>query len=318
VGGLTGHSDYAWGANTGFWDVQRTGQSSSGAGRPMSTDDFKVRSNFTSATDANGSQNPGWNFNQVWTLYEGQTDPLLRVFMMPLRVTAISDTKTYDGQAYSSSPSATFSVTPNMGLLAGSLTVGGSAEGATDAGVYSITPQGLYSGQHGYDITYVSGTLTIARRDITITVDSQQKTFNAPDPLPSYRITSGTLVGDDALTVSLERDPGETLGRYTIHANVMYDGNYNVSVINGELSILRPIIPEPQRVAVFQTQESSAGIATPGQTTLSTSMASGGASGLEFVAVSDASSAVPGVAGGVMRVLVVSGGIRMPMIQEGQ
>jgi len=318
VGGLTGHSDYAWGADTGFWDVQRTGQSSSGAGRPMNTADFKARSNFTSATDANGSQNPGWNFNQVWTLYDGQTDPLLRVFMMPLRVTASSDSKTYDGQAYSASPSATFSITPNMGLLAGSLSIGGSAEGATDAGVYSITPQGLYSVQHGYDIAYVSGELTIAPRDITITVDSQQKTFNAPDPLPSYRITSGTLVGDDALTVSLERDPGESLGRYTIHANVIYDGNYNVSVISGELSIQRPIIPEPQRVALFQTQEPSVAMATPGQGMPSPSMAPGGASGLEFVAASDASSAVPSGAAGVMRVLVVSGGIRMPVLQEGQ
>ncbi len=325
VGGLTGYSDDAWAADTSFWDVQRTGQASSGAGRPMNTADFKVRDNFTSATEANGNQDPGWNVSQTWTLYEGHTDPLLRVFMTPLHVTAGTVSKTYDGQAHSGSPNVTYSAMPDLSLLAGTVTLGGHASGATQAGSYDVTPQGLYSGQHGYDISYGSGLLTIAPRNITITVDSQQKILNAPDPQLSYRITAGSLVEGDTLDVTLSRHPGEVQGRYDILASITPDSNYNVNIVAGELSIEQPSIPEPQRVAIFNSlapsQPSPVAINVSPTAPVGSAPTAGseGSSGLVFVAAPEGASTPSGAGpAGFMRVFVVSGGIRMPLVQEGQ
>lgn len=84
VGGLTGHSDSAWAANTSFWDVQRSGQATSGAGYGMSTAAFKSTANFTGATAANGDVDPGWDFTNVWTVLEGRPYPVLRSLLAGL------------------------------------------------------------------------------------------------------------------------------------------------------------------------------------------------------------------------------------------
>jgi trimeric autotransporter adhesin len=51
-------------------------------------------------------------------------------------------------------------VTPNSNLL-GTVSYTGTAKGAVNVGNYVLTPQGLYSNQQGYIITYNSGELTI-------------------------------------------------------------------------------------------------------------------------------------------------------------
>jgi hypothetical protein len=73
-------------------------------------------------------------------------------------VTANNAVTTYNGAAFSGN-GVLYSTVPNGNLL-GTL-VYGPAQGATNAGNYSITPTGLYSNQQGYIITVVSGTLTI-------------------------------------------------------------------------------------------------------------------------------------------------------------
>lgn len=326
VGGLTGHSDSAWAANTSFWDVQRSGQATSGAGHGMNTADFRTAVNFTSATTANGDSAPGWDFNQVWVLYEGHTDPLLRAHMVPLHVTAHDVSKTYDGQAYAGSYTASYSLTPDMSLIAGSLSYGGSAESATQAGSYDIAPNGLRSTQQGYLINYTSGTLTINPRALTVTVDDTRKLVNAVDPVFTYQLTSGSLVDGDSLTVTLSRVLGETVGSYAITANAFAGSNYDITALDGSLLIERGTPPEPQEAAVRTTLVSSLPrVVSAGPITLAPPTPGAAASnGLVFVSApatpeASAGAGVPPTAAsggrdgaGFMRVFVVSGGIRMP------
>jgi filamentous hemagglutinin family protein len=197
VGGLVGNNsagaagDSATVSN-GFWNVTTTGQStSSGGGTGLTTAQMQQQSNFT-----------GWDFAATWISYNGYTNPLLQSFMTPLTVTANDATGTYNGVAYTGGNGVTYSVTPGGNLL-GSLTYGGSSQGAVNVGNYSLTPQGLYSNQQGYIISYTSGALTITPAPLTVTGTTVgNKVY---DGTTTAALTGGTLsglVGSESLTLT--------------------------------------------------------------------------------------------------------------------
>jgi filamentous hemagglutinin family protein len=161
-----------------FWNSQ-TGAQATGIGtdnnnqsanaKGMSTSEMQTQANFTSATASNGNLNPSWDLAGTWVMNGGSGYPLLRSFLTSLTVTANNAGKIYDGQAYLSNNGVTYSITPDMGKLLGTLSYGGSSQGAINAGDYAITPAGLSSsGQQGYLISYVSGALTVGKADVTL------------------------------------------------------------------------------------------------------------------------------------------------------
>ncbi|MGD9865372.1 MAG: MBG domain-containing protein, partial [Pseudodonghicola sp.] len=92
--------------------------------------------------------------------------------------------------------------------LSGTLSYGGTAQGAVDAGSYTLTASGLSSGN--YTIGYVAGTLTIDPAALTVEqamlptpfAPSQQRAGLAPGSVLSF-----VLSGDGpALTVSQGSD----------------------------------------------------------------------------------------------------------------
>ncbi len=241
VGGLNGFND--GNVINSYWDTTSSGQATSAGGIGMSTAAMKTQANFTSATTANGESNATWNFAGDWVMYEGHTTPLLRVFMTPLTISAASDSKTYDGLSYSGSNGVAYSIdTPDPAKLLGTLAVGGSAQGATQAGQYQITASGLYSHQQGYVINYAAGALTIDPRAITVTAGTQDKVYGESDPTLGYQLTAGSLVDNDTLAGSLARAPGEDVGGYTIDASGLSNSNYLITAQDGVLAITpRPI-----------------------------------------------------------------------------
>ena len=67
------------------------------------------------------------------------------------------------------------------------------------AGTYYIWPSGLTSSN--YTITFACGTLTINKRAITITADSNSKTYDGTALTDSgYTISSGSLASEDSIT----------------------------------------------------------------------------------------------------------------------
>jgi hypothetical protein len=70
MGGLIGFNAPTRGGvvNNSFWDTTASGQVTSLDGTAMGTVDMKVQANFTSATAANGSVDPGWDFTNTWAV----------------------------------------------------------------------------------------------------------------------------------------------------------------------------------------------------------------------------------------------------------
>jgi hypothetical protein len=104
-------------------------------------------------------------------------------------------------------------------------------------GSYAYT-LGTLSAGDGYTIDLVSAYFNITPRPITVTADPKSKAVGEPDPPLTYQITSGTLVFGDTLSGSLERDPGESVGTYSIRQGSLSAGNnYNLGFINGIFTI---------------------------------------------------------------------------------
>jgi filamentous hemagglutinin family protein len=192
VGGLVGNNHVANTITNSFWNVTTTGKStSSGGGTGLTTAQMQQQGNFS-----------GWDFASTWISYNGYTNPLLRSFMTPLTVTAGAATQTYSGAAYSGGNGVTYSVTPGANLL-GAVTYDGSAQGAVDAGSYALTPQGLYSNQQGYIISYASGALTI--NPAPLTVSGTTVGNKVYDGTTAATLNGGTLsgvIGSDSVALT--------------------------------------------------------------------------------------------------------------------
>ena len=157
-----------------------------------------------------------------------------------LTVTANDAAKTYDGQAYSGGNGVSYAGFVNgegASVLSGSVSYGGTAQGAVNAGSYTLTASGLTSSN--YTIAYVGGSLTVNKADLTVTADAQTKYAGDADPLLTYQITSGGLFGTDTLSGALTRAPGEVAGDFAIlQGTLAASSNYALTYIGADLSIL--------------------------------------------------------------------------------
>jgi len=156
AGGLVGLS---FGGVTGsFWDVDTSGQAASAGGTGLRTPQMMQLATFTGAAwDIDAAGGTG----KTWRIFGGCTYPLLRGFLKPLSATAANDTRPYTGLPYSGGNGVAFSpATYDAAKVFGTGTYAGSSQGAIAPGTYAITP-GAWSNQQGYDISAVSGTLTI-------------------------------------------------------------------------------------------------------------------------------------------------------------
>src|SRR5690606_1266238 len=108
---------------------------------------------------------------------------------------ADAQSKTY-GQA---DPALTYQIT--SGELYGSDTLTGALTRTTgqNVGTYAIQ-LGSLAASSNYALTFVGANLTISQALLTVTSDSQSKTYGQADPALTYQITSGQLYGTDTLS----------------------------------------------------------------------------------------------------------------------
>lgn len=197
IGGLTGYS-MGGTLNAVYWDTQTTGQKNGfGMGTDPSTGGLSTAEMMTSASFSN------LDLTNIWMIYESHTYPLLREFMTPTIITAIDTTKIYDGNAFADGNGVHGSIAAMDSLIKGTPNYSGSSQGATDAGDYTISVDGLWSTQLGYLITdYADGVLHITARPITISgVTASDKVYDGTtDATLSGGVFVDTIVGD-ALTL---------------------------------------------------------------------------------------------------------------------
>ena len=89
-----------------------------------------------------------------------------------------------------------------------------------------------------YSNSTASLSATVAGRAITVTpTSSQSKVFGASDPVIGYSITAGSLYGQETLTGSLSRVPGEDAGTYSISGGTLSNANYDITLTSVNFSI---------------------------------------------------------------------------------
>jgi len=180
------------------------------------------------------------SYTAIVTNLYGTVTNLVPLVVNPasLTIAAKSDSRIYNGAAYSGGNGVTYNGFVNgetPGVLGGALNYSGTSQGAVNAGNYVITPSGLTSGN--YNITYVSGTLTVGALEVTVTADSQSKVYGNGDPALTYEF-SPALISGDSFSGALTRTAGENVGSYAINqGSLSLSANYNLSYVGANLGI---------------------------------------------------------------------------------
>ncbi len=157
----------------------------------------------------------------------------------PITLTADDMSKTYGDQ---DPPVYTYQLSENAlvfnDVLQGRLT----REAGDVVGHYTILQGGITNENNpNYDITYVEADFEIIRRPIELHANYHEKIYGYPDPVFSYQIIGETVPGD-MLQGSLQRAPGNNVGRYTIYQGTIdneNNPNYDIT-FKGNILIINP------------------------------------------------------------------------------
>ncbi len=158
-----------------------------------------------------------------------------------LTITANNDSKTYDGNAYTTNNGVTYAgfVTGETNTdLSGSLTFTGSAEGAIAAGSYVLTPTGYAS--TNYLISYVSGILIIVQAVPVITVVPTASTITNGQTLGDATLSGGVAMptnGTFAFTAPATVPPMGTTA-YEVTYSPLDTNDYTVAITNVNVTVV--------------------------------------------------------------------------------
>lgn len=132
---------------------------------------------------------------------------------VPLSITANDQTKTYDASAYGGGNGLDYSGFVNSetaSVLGGSVSYGGTSQGAVNYGTYVITPSGLTSGN--YNITFHDGMLTVNKAPLTITAQPNTKVYDGTNTISTTTPSVSGLQGSDTVTGLAEAYAGINVG----------------------------------------------------------------------------------------------------------
>ncbi|MGM0951794.1 MAG: GLUG motif-containing protein [Pseudomonadota bacterium] len=209
--------------------------------------------------------------------------PLTTTATITPRELTLDGTFAAEDRIYDGTTDATLSDTGNLTLnnLASNEDLGirdlAAAFAGANAGddiTVNLTNAALADGTAGQTSNYTlvlqgapTTTSSIKPRNLTLTADDQQKDFGDDDPLLTWQITGGDLVGNESLTGNPIREPGESAGRYAVQQGSIDDihnPNYAIDFVEGELTIIAPPepaqrrTPQPRITAVInQTRQSA-------------------------------------------------------------
>ena len=170
------------------------------------------------------------NSNYAITFVQGA----LTIDRKLVTVTAADTTKQYGDV----DPTLTYSITNGATLVGDDAFTGAlSRASGSNVGTYAIQ-QGTLTLSNNYLITFVSGTLTIEMRSVTITADAKSKQYGQADPALTYQVTTGSLIVGDSISGALARNSGSGVGSYTItQGSLSLSANYNLTFVSANLSV---------------------------------------------------------------------------------
>lgn len=82
-------------------------------------------------------------------------------------------------------------------------------------------------------------TVNVGKRAIAITADNKEKTYGNANPQLTYQITSGNLIKGDSIDVTLSTSAktNSDAGTYDIEVTIGTNDNYNITPVNGTLTV---------------------------------------------------------------------------------
>ncbi len=211
----------------------------------------------------------------------------LTVTPAPLTVTANNAAKTYDGLAYQGGNGLVVSGFVNgegNSLVSGTPVYTGNAQGATNAGAYTISVAGLTAGNN-YTLSFVDGQLLISKAHLTVTANDANRFVGAVNPAFSATL-SGFVHGETLATsgvsgsaaLSTSADITTPVGTAAIVAKQgsLAAGNYDfASFKDGTLTVnavyVPPSTPLPQTLPNLNPEASLTPSATAATSTASDS-----------------------------------------------
>ncbi|MBR4482949.1 MAG: T9SS type A sorting domain-containing protein, partial [Paludibacteraceae bacterium] len=185
-------------------------------------------------------------YNAVATMKRNYTDAIEIEFTIdpaPLTITADNFEVVYGDEAPAYTVTyKTFQGGEDPDMLEGRLAFDCAYAVGSGVGTYTITPSGLES--RNYEITYVDGTLTVVPAELTITADDKSVIYG--DQAPAFTVSyDGFKAGDDESSLdgqienTCEYAPGSFVGEYAITPSGVTSDNYNITFIDGTLTVTR-------------------------------------------------------------------------------
>lgn len=117
---------------------------------------------------------------------------------------------------------------------------------ASPVGSYPITPAKGDLASTNYTFKYSPGTLTVSKAPLTVTADSQSKTYGTPNPTLTYKyagFANGETLATSGVTgvptLSTTADASSAVGPYpiSITQGTLAASNYSFTLVNGTLTI---------------------------------------------------------------------------------
>jgi hypothetical protein len=178
--------------------------------------------------------NNGLNYS-----YDYATNTNGEISKLPITVTAVTNTKIYDGTTASNGLPTLSAGTPlafGDGEPVWTQTFNNKNVGIDK----TLTPAGVVidnNSGNNYTYSFITDTTgVIENRPVTLMADAKSKIIGTPDPVLTYHVSSGSLAAGDTLT--LKRAPGTTAGVYPISIfSFPAAGNYNVTYVGANLTI---------------------------------------------------------------------------------
>jgi hypothetical protein len=162
-----------------------------------------------------------------------------------LTLTANNEGKTYDGLAYSGGNGVTgtgFVNGESVADLGGSLSYGGTSQGAVDVGSYGITPSGLTS--VNYTIAFNDGSLTVNTAPLSITATDAGKIYDGLAYSGGNGVTyTGFVNGETSadlggsLIYTGSSQGAVNAGGYVLTPSGLTSSNYAITPVGGALTI---------------------------------------------------------------------------------
>ena len=191
---------------------------------------------------SNGSNNPVNAGTVTMTItgtgnYTGTVTKTYIIDKAALTVTAENKTATYgDAAPQYTAIGSGFKNGETFADLDGTLSFACEYAQFSDKGTYTITPSGYESGN--YEISYVSGTLTVNPKAITVTIANKTSVYGKA--ITELTATDSGIVNNDSNVYSLATTATSTanVGKYEISGTAI-DGNYTIIFVSGEYEITK-------------------------------------------------------------------------------